>query len=85
MSRLSTYIIALAACAVLFAFLHLQRIYRARRWIRKQRDARLVSYQNNGIQIVAKHITAYAGAPRIVRTSPNCSKCYGSAPKKLHC
>jgi hypothetical protein len=55
MSRLSTFIIGLAVCATLFALLHLQRTYRARRWIRKQRDARLVSYQNHNIRLLLIH------------------------------
>jgi hypothetical protein len=49
MSRLSTCILALGVGAVLFVLLHLQRTYRARRWIRKQREACLVSYQNNAV------------------------------------
>ncbi|KAH7387005.1 aflN/ verA/ monooxygenase [Phaeosphaeria sp. MPI-PUGE-AT-0046c] len=41
MFRLSSCIIALGVGAILFILLHLQRTYRARRWIRNQREAGL--------------------------------------------
>lgn len=43
MSRLFICVLALCTGIILFALLHLQRTFRARRWIRRQRAAGLVS------------------------------------------
>lgn len=72
MFRLSTCTIALGVAAVLFLLLHLQRTYRARHWIRKQRKAHLVSHSNNDIKITAEYVAAYARTSCVARTPPSC-------------